>query len=164
MRTIGKKITQSFFLNEDGFFALKKRWKERLVQDVKNKLEFKNLQRKGDYWEACVLSRTFLTSGDHLAYAMLRGRDFTKGFASKYGVDDARNNGCDLEVYKDILTKDADKILIKLYTPEGYKEIEECHLVIALSEEISQESSKLSKPATPVRKLGDFFRQILKPI
>lgn len=61
MRTLGKKVTVNFFTNpETGFQDLEKHWSE--IMNDKEK-------------------RNNVPSHLHLAYAMLRGKDYTKGFA-----------------------------------------------------------------------------------
>lgn len=57
MQTLGKQITQNFFLNEDGFTQLQERWSE-----------------------AVQSKDTTLTSQHHLLYQVLRGKNWQKGF------------------------------------------------------------------------------------
>ena len=58
MQTLGKKITQNFFNNEDGFKQLEKRWSEAVQSRDKT-----------------------LDSQHHLLYQVLRGKNWQKGFA-----------------------------------------------------------------------------------
>lgn len=65
MQTLNKQITSEFFLDPStGWTNLKKRWAE-LVNDP----------------------NFHLTSGDHLAYLILRGRDWRKGFTQPKKLD-----------------------------------------------------------------------------
>lgn len=61
MKTLGKKVTVNLFTNpETGFQDLEKHWSEIMNDKVR---------------------KHTVPSHLHLAYAMLRGKDFTKGFA-----------------------------------------------------------------------------------
>jgi len=58
MKTLNRTITSSFFNSPDGFTQLKERWSELVNSEAKHDL----------------------TAAHHLAYAVLRGKDWTKGF------------------------------------------------------------------------------------
>ena len=60
MNTLGKKVTSTFYKDADGYAQLQARWSE-LMQDK----------------EACKGLRT----EHHLLYAILRGKDWRKGFS-----------------------------------------------------------------------------------
>lgn len=102
MKTLGKSITSQFFNDpETGFHQAKALWKSALD------------------------SKTDLTAADHLAYAILRGKDYRKGFGPITNKNKLANGatwafraalirvGRPLKsgVFKDIVTPDAYEII-----------------------------------------------------
>lgn len=67
MNTLGKEVTKQFFINpETGFTELETFWKAKMnPKDAEGK----------------ALPQPKLPAAQHLAYAILRGKDYRKGFA-----------------------------------------------------------------------------------
>lgn len=82
MNTLSREITRRFFISEAGYAQLAARWAAALREDKRRAGIARKARKQGGARSQSEVPPQPLRSEHHLLYAVLRGRDWRKGYSA----------------------------------------------------------------------------------